>query len=71
MRGILIYNGTRPDIALYDGTLLGGLHCGDRFSFYQDGMRKTVRVEFFEDWVIFDELQTFPLPYGIEVVLLE
>jgi hypothetical protein len=71
MRGILIYNGTRPDIALYDGTLLGGLHCGDRFSFYQDGKQQTVRVEFIEDWVIFDEKKTDPLPYGAEVILLD
>ena len=71
MRGILVFNGIRPDIALYNGTLLGGLHCGDRISFYQEERQKQVRVEFSDDWIIVDDGKPFPLPYGIEVSLSE
>ena len=34
MVGILIFNGDRPDIALDNGALYGGLHCGDCFQYY-------------------------------------
>lgn len=71
MRGILVFNGARPDIAFYDGTLLGGLHCGDRFSFYQEEEQKQVRVESLNDWIMVDNGKPCPLPYGIEVFLPE
>ena len=32
MVGILIFNGGRPDIALENGALYGGLHCGTAFN---------------------------------------
>lgn len=71
MRGILVFNGTRPDIALYDGTLLGGLHCGDCISFYQGEERKLARVELFDDWIMVDDGTPCPLPYGTEVSVSE
>jgi len=29
MKGILVFNSDRPDIAYKNGTMYGGLHCGD------------------------------------------
>ena len=48
MFGILIFNGNRPDVALEDGTLYGGLHCADCFRCHENGWID-VRLEYYED----------------------
>ena len=69
MFGILIFNGDRLDIALEDGTLYGGLHCGDCFRYYADGWLH-VRLEYNEDeWVLVCHENPIPIKYGTQVNL--
>ena len=67
MRGILIMNQSRPDIAFDNGTLLGGLHCGDTFSCFFHGSWKHMRLELAEDWIILCDNKVWPVPYGASV----
>lgn len=67
MQGILIYNGTRPDIAFDNGRLLGGLHCGDCFLCQLEGNWLNVRLELQKDWLLVSNNQTYPVPYGARV----
>lgn len=66
MEGILIYNEavSRPDLVLPDGSLLGGLHCGDRMEFWIDEQWITARLELGDNWVIISEDAVCELPYG-------
>lgn len=66
MFGILILNGDRPDIALEDGTLYGGLHCGDCFRYY-NGSWMDVRLEYVDDWVLVCHEKRLPVRYGAQV----
>lgn len=68
MLGILIFNGDRPDIALENGTLYGGLHCGDCFRCYLDGWLD-VRLEYENDWVLVYRGQRLPAKYGAQIQL--
>lgn len=68
MFGIIILNGDRPDIVLDDGTLYGGLHCGDCFR-YNDGKWIDVRLEYENDWVLVYRGQHLPVKYGVQVQL--
>ena len=69
MHGILIFNGDRPDIAFEDGSLYGGLHCGDCLRCYEDGWMD-VRLEYGEDgWVFVFHGNCLPLRYGTQVDL--
>ena len=69
MLGILIFNGERPDIAFEDGTLYGGLHCGDCFRYYKNGWID-VRLEYCEDgWVFVCHGEYLPVQYGTRVSL--
>lgn len=69
MLGILIFNGERPDIAFEDGTLYGGLHCGDCFRCYENGWID-VRLEYNADqWVLVCHGKYLPVPYGAQVNL--
>lgn len=67
MFGILIFNGDRPDIALENGTLYGGLHCGDCFRCFEDGWID-VRLECEDDtWVLICHEKHLPVRYGVRV----
>lgn len=67
MFGILIFNRDRPDVALEDGTLYGGLHCGDCFRYYENGWIN-VRLEYHEDeWVLLCRREYLPIHYGTQV----
>ena len=69
MVGILIFNGERPDIALENGTLYGGLHCGDCFRCYENGWRD-VRLEYVGDaWTLVGPEGYLPVRYGAQVEL--
>ena len=66
MEGILIYNETisRPDLVLSDGSLLGGLHCGDCLEVWINGQWLTTRLELGDNWVIISKDAVCELPYG-------
>ena len=66
MFGILIFNDDRPDIALEDGTLYGGLHCGDCFQYYEDGW-SDVRLEYTDSWVLIQNGKYRQIKYGTQV----
>ena len=66
MQGILIFNDNRPDIALENGTLYGGLHCGDCFRYY-DGGWLDVRLEYTDNWVLFHGWDCIDIVYGTQV----
>lgn len=69
MFGILIFNGERPDIAWENGTLYGGLHCGDCFRYYESGWID-VRLECIEDeWELICYEKHLPIRYGAQVNL--
>lgn len=67
MQGILIHNGTRPDVAFDNGMLLGGLHCGDCFLCQLDGQWHNVRLEFQEDWLLVYKNHKCSVHYGARV----
>lgn len=64
MTGILIWNGERPDIAFDNGTLYGGLHCGECFEIFADCW-KTVRLELMQEWMIVEDGKMAPIHYGL------
>lgn len=66
MFGILIFNDDRPDIALEDGTLYGGLHCGDCFRYYEDGW-SDVRLEYTDSWILVQNGKYKQIKYGAQV----
>ena len=68
MTGILIQNGDRPDIAFDNGTLYGGLHCGECFRLY-DGEWLSARLEYDACWILLIDGQAVPVPYGSTVKL--
>lgn len=68
MFGILIFDGDRPDVALENGMLYGGLHCGDCFRYYAGGWMD-VRLEYSDDWVLVCDGQYLPIRYGAQVKL--
>ena len=67
MKGILVYNNGRPDIAYQNGTMHGGLHCGDCVVCWIDGEWKTTRVEYDDDWFFVCDGKAIPAPYGCKV----
>ncbi len=69
MKGILVFCNGRPDVALRNGNLLGGLHCGDRFLCRIDGRWKIVRLELSDEWEMIEGNQRSAVPYGAEVEL--
>ena len=72
MTGILIKLDGRPDIIFENGTLYGGLHCGECFSVLEpDAGWVSVRLELIDDWVLVDGAggKRAPLPYGNRVFL--
>ena len=66
MFGILIFHDNRPDIALEDGTLYGGLHCGDCFRYYEDGW-SDVRLEYTDSWILIQNGKYRQIKYGTQV----
>ncbi len=66
MTGILIWNGDRPDVAQEDGTLYGGLHCGDCFQYYDNGWIN-VRLEYADRWVLVHGQTCREVVYGAQV----
>lgn len=66
MEGILIYNRelSRPDLALSEGSLLGGLHCGDCLTLWVDGHWQAIRLELDRDWYIIVDGIPCDVPYG-------
>mgnify|MGYP002798121250 FL=1 len=67
MTGILIKLNDRPDIVFEDGTLYGGLHCGECLSIFEEKMGWIpVRLELADDWVLMDgsRAKSIPVPYG-------
>lgn len=72
MTGILIKLNDRPDIVFEDGTLYGGLHCGECLSIFEEKMGWIpVRLEFTDDWVLIDgsRAKPTPVPYGVFVMV--
>ena len=69
MKGILICSGDRPDVALYNGRLLGGLHCGDCFLCKLNGQWEKVRLELSSEWELVGSECRLPVPYGSEIIL--
>ena len=69
MEGILIYNHTisRPDLVLVDGSLLGGLHCGECLELWLNGQWKTARLELENDWFVVINGIPQEMPYGQSV----
>ncbi len=66
MFGILFLNGDRPDIVFEDGTLYGGLRCGDCFQYYRDGWLD-VRLEYEDGWILICSQQIQNIQYGTKV----
>lgn len=66
MFGILILNGDRPDIVLEDGTLYGGLRCGDCFRYYDDRWID-VRLEYADGWILVHNRIYKQIKYGTQV----
>lgn len=67
MEGILINTESRPDIALDDGRLWGGLHCGECFSCLFTDAWVPARLEFQDDWILIIEDHMMPIPFGVRV----
>ena len=66
MYGILIWDQDRPDIAFEDGSVYGGLHCGDCFSLW-DQEWAPVRLEYRDGWVLIRNGAVLGVPYGASV----
>lgn len=66
MTGTLIQNGERPDIAFDNGTLYGGLHCGECFDVFFNQWIK-VRLEHLDSWIIIYDGKSYPVLYGVRV----
>ena len=73
MEGILIYNEaiSRPDLVLSNGSLLGGLHCGDCLEVWINEQWVTARLELSDNWVIISKDAVCELPYGQSVRFCE
>ncbi|MBQ9033205.1 MAG: DUF5348 domain-containing protein [Lachnospiraceae bacterium] len=67
MKGILVFNNGRPDIAYQNGAMHGGLHCGDCVVCLINGEWKTARVEYDDDWFFVCDGKAIPAPYGCKV----
>lgn len=67
MDGMLIYNGSRPDIVYSNGELYGGLHCGDTFLCYMDHLWVPARLEWEDEWVIWINNCAKQITYGLMV----
>ena len=65
MTGILILNQDSPDIALDNGTLYGGLHCGDCFRCLVNGTWMDVRLEYDDRWILIYNGTRAPVCYGV------
>ena len=68
MYGILIEFENRSDILFENGTLYGGLHCGECFSVLLDQWYP-VRLEYQEDWILIYKNQVLPIPYSHQVFM--
>lgn len=66
MTGILIQGDGRPDIAFDNGTLYGGLHCGECFGMFFNKWI-CVRLEYSEDWYLICEDKVYSVSYGVRV----
>lgn len=66
MVGILIHLGNRPDIIFEDGTIYGGLHCGECFEVHHNHWI-SVRLEYTDNWVLVSNTQVYPICYGLRV----
>ena len=72
MTGILIKLNDRPDTVFEDGTLYGGLHCGECLSIFEENIGWIpVRLELADDWVLIDgsRAKPIPVPYGVFVMV--
>lgn len=67
MKGILVLNGFRPDIAYENGHMHGGLHCGDSVNCFIDGTWKSARIEYYDNWILICDSFFLPMPYGCPV----
>ena len=67
MDGMLIYNGSRPDIVYSNGELYGGLHCGDTFLCRLCNEWTPVRLEWMDDWTLWYKDHPYPIKYGLAV----
>lgn len=74
MTGILIQCDDRPDIVFDNGTLYGGLHCGECFDVYCNRWL-SVRLEYYDNWVIIYRGKAYPIRYGtlvrMQIMLIE
>lgn len=66
MTGILIQIDDRPDIVFDNGTLYGGLHCGECFHVYMNQWI-SVRLEYSDKWVVYYGGKKCPVPFGKRV----
>lgn len=66
MFGILFFNGDRPDIVLEDGTIYGGLRCGDCFQYYKNSWLN-VRLEYNNKWILICNQKIQNIQYGTKV----
>lgn len=66
MTGILIQCDGRPDIAFDNGTLYGGLHCGECFEIYWKKW-EDVRLEYSDNWYLVCGKRKYPVSYGARV----
>ena len=66
MYGTLIEIENRPDVIFENGTLYGGIHCGECFQILLDKWY-AVRLELRDDWVLIYKDQVFPISYGCKV----
>lgn len=67
MTGMLINLDGRPDIVWENGSLYGGLHCGECFLLFEpEAGWVPVRLEFTDDWVLAEGsvIREEPFPYG-------
>lgn len=67
MTGLLILNQDRPDIVLDNGSLYGGLHCGDCFCCFINGEWFDVRLEYDNDWIFIYNGESIPVCYGTRI----
>ena len=66
MTGILVQYGDRPDILFENGTLYGGLHCGECFDVFTDQWI-SMRLEYADGWVLINDGAYSILPLGCRV----
>lgn len=61
--GILMHGNNRPDIVYTDGTIRGGLHCGDCIEIF---IKEWIlaRIEYDDSWIIIVNGRKEPVPYG-------